>query len=208
MIKQMTVMASKKSAFRSAVEFLKANALLSGAAAGVVLIAVAFVSIRVASHHEMEVNASFAFSQARKLDDLVTIAGRYPASRVYVPTLMSIANILQREGRTDEAIKYYVDIALRYKDHYLAPRALCNLGYAYQDKGDNEMAFQCYSKVLKEYPQSGWENEASYNLARCYELLGKPDKALELYTAILLRNPTTEWHNDIKYRLTKLKETK
>lgn len=208
MAKPATIVTRRPSLFHAAIKFIRTHVALTVTVAVAVLAVAAVVSFKIAAQKDRDVRASFAFSQAQKYDDFKAIAQNYPGTQVYVPAMFNMGNILAADGKMDEALRCYVEIALRHKDDYLAPRALCAMGYIYQDKGDYTTALDCYNKVMKDYPHSGWANEAVFNIARCYEGLGQLDKAEGLYTMIISQNPTTEWHNDIKYRIGKIREAK
>jgi TolA-binding protein len=208
MAKQATIVIQRRSMFHEIVKFIRAHRILTAVVAAALLAVAGVVSFKVASQKDLDARASFAFSQAQKLEEYKAIVRDFPGTQVYVPALFNMGDLLMGDGKFDEALRCYVEIALRHKDSYLAPRALCAMGYLYQDKRDFPTALECYQKVMKDYPQSGWGNEAAFNIARCYEGLGQMDKAEGLYTAIITQNPATEWYNDIKYRLGKIRESK
>jgi len=96
---------------------------------------------------------------------------------------VSIGEILQREGRLDEAIHHYHQ-AIQLKSNY--EDAHNNLGLAYYKKGMLENAISEYKKALAINPDL---TMAHYNLGLAYYKKGMLENAISEYKKALAINP-------------------
>jgi tetratricopeptide (TPR) repeat protein len=95
--------------------------------------------------------------------------------------------ILQKQGKLDDALKYY-KIAEKIDSNNITTRI--NTGTLYQQKGDYNMAIQAYNSVLIVEP-----NNINANLyrAQCYELLGENKVAQDGFKKVLALDPNNEY---------------
>lgn len=105
-----------------------------------------------------------------------------------------MGNILQDEGKLEDAIFMYNKSALTDEKFY---KAYYNLGNIYLKDGKPNMAIEEYKKVIKLKPEYAY---AHYNLGCAYIKLGKYSKAkFELLTAIDLKNTVADFHYNLAY---------
>ena len=114
-----------------------------------------------------------------------------------------LGNILQDQGKTDDAVFMYKKILTMndkyYKAHY-------NLGNIYMSENKPNLAVEEFSKVVKIRPDYAYGH---YNLACAYIKLGKLSKAkFELYNAIDLKNSEPDFYYNLIYILKKQKKEK
>jgi Tfp pilus assembly protein PilF len=91
--------------------------------------------------------------------------------------------VLKEQGRTEEAIKHYLQ-ALRSNPDY-AP-AHYNLGVAYAKSGKYKKAIETYKKAIRIKPDYA---DAHYNLGVAYAGSGKHKKAIEIFLQVLRIDP-------------------
>lgn len=114
-----------------------------------------------------------------------------------------IGNIMQDEGKLDEAVFMFNKSILADEKYY---KAYYNLGNIYLLQGKNNMAVDQYKKVIKLKPEYAY---AHYNLACAYIKLGKYTRAkFELLTAIDLKNTVADFHYNLAYVYKMLKKEK
>jgi len=114
-----------------------------------------------------------------------------------------IGNILQDQGKIDEAVFMYNKAIQKDENYY---KAYYNLGNIYLNDGRPNMAIEQYKKAVKIKPDFAYGH---YNLACAYIKLGKYSKArFELYTAIELKNTVPEFHYNQAYVLKQLNKEK
>jgi tetratricopeptide (TPR) repeat protein len=110
----------------------------------------------------------------------------------------SLANALDKEGRTDEAIAYYFE-ALRIKPNYWD--AHYNLGNALDKKGRTDEAIKHYLEALQAKPDY---EEAHNNLGIALDKRGRTDEAIKHYLEALRIKPDyEEAHNNLGIALDK-----
>ncbi|MCK4422648.1 MAG: L,D-transpeptidase family protein [Candidatus Omnitrophica bacterium] len=76
-----------------------------------------------------------------------------PATDQPDPRVFQKAESLLKAGRTEEALKIYNDLALKYPGHELSARALIKTGGVCEQKGHISRAISAYQKIQAEYPQ-------------------------------------------------------
>lgn len=114
-----------------------------------------------------------------------------------------IGNILQDQGKVDEAVYMYTKAIQTDGNYY---KAYYNIGNIYLNDGKPNIAAEQFKKVIKIKPDFAYGH---YNLACAYIKLGKYSKArFELYTAIELKNTVPEFHYNLAYVLKKLNKEK
>ncbi len=114
-----------------------------------------------------------------------------------------LGNILQDEGKLDEAVFMY-NKAIEVDEKYY--KAYYNLGNIYLNDGKPNMAIEQYKKVIKLKPEYAY---AHYNLGCAYIKLAKYGKAkYELLTAIDLKNTVADFHYNLAYVYKQLNKEK
>lgn len=114
-----------------------------------------------------------------------------------------IGNILQDQGKIDEAIFMYKKAIETDNKFY---KAYYNLGNIYLQTDKTNMAIEEYKKAIKANPEFAY---AHYNLACAYIKEGKYSKAkFELYTATDLKNTVPEFYYNLAFVLKKLNKEK
>lgn len=114
-----------------------------------------------------------------------------------------LGNILQDQGKTDEAVFMYNKAIEKDENFYKAHYNLANI---YLADGRPNMAITEYKKVIKLKPDYPY---AHYNLACAYIKLGKYSKAkYELLTAIDLKSTVADFHYNLAYVYKKLNKEK
>lgn len=98
----------------------------------------------------------------------------------------NLGAIMQKEGKFDEALRYYS------KAEYLDPSnttARINVGTLYQEKGDYKTAITAYDSILILYPDN---TEANIYKAQCLAKLGRTKESTDIYKKILAKEPDNE----------------
>lgn len=114
-----------------------------------------------------------------------------------------LGNILQDQGKVDEAIFMY-NKAIEADDNFY--KAHYNLGNIYLNDGRPNMAIEEYKKVIKIKPEYAY---AHYNLGCAYIKLGKYSKAkFELLTATDYKNNVADFHYNLAFVYKKLNKEK
>jgi tetratricopeptide (TPR) repeat protein len=90
---------------------------------------------------------------------------------------------LKEQGRTEEAIKHYLQ-ALRLKPDYA--KAHSNLGAAYDNSGMYKEAIESYKKAIRINPDYA---KAHYNLGIAYDNSGMYKEAIEAFKKAIRINP-------------------
>jgi tetratricopeptide (TPR) repeat protein len=95
----------------------------------------------------------------------------------------NLGNVLKKRGRTEEAIKHYLQ-ALRLKPDYA--NAHYNLGIAYADSGMHKEAIESYKQAIRINPDYAWVHN---NLSNAYGALGMYREAIEECKKAIRINP-------------------
>ena len=98
----------------------------------------------------------------------------------------NLGAIMQKEGKFDEALRYYS------KAEYLDPSNVStriNVGTLYQQKGDYKTAITAYDSILIVNPDN---IEANIYKAQSLAKLGNTKEATDIYKKILAKNPDNE----------------
>ena len=114
-----------------------------------------------------------------------------------------MGNIMQDEGRLDDAVLMYnhaiASDEKNYKAHY-------NLGNVYFDKDKTVDAVAEYKKAVKYKPDFAY---GYYNLGCAYLKLGKiKDAKWQFYKAIDINNQVADFHYNLAYTFKQLKNEK
>lgn len=90
-----------------------------------------------------------------------------------------LAQILDNEGKSDDAVKAYQELASRYPDSAQAAGSLVRVGLMYQKQGNPEGAKLALRQVVEKYPNDSVTKEARKYL-RELELIGQPAPELKV----------------------------
>lgn len=114
-----------------------------------------------------------------------------------------LGNILQDQGKNNEAVFMYQKAILADENYY---KAYYNLGNAYLNDDKPNLAIEQYKKVLKIDPNFPY---AYYNLGCAYIKVGELRKAKNAFlSAIELKNTEPDFHYNLSYVYKKLKNEK
>lgn len=114
-----------------------------------------------------------------------------------------LGNILQDQGKSDEAIFMY-NKAIEADDTYY--KAYYNLGNIFLNEGKPNMAVEEFKKVIKLKPEYAYGH---YNLGCAYLKLGKYSKAkYEFLVATDYKNNVADFHYNLAYVYKKLNKEK
>lgn len=114
-----------------------------------------------------------------------------------------LGNILQDEGRNNEAVFMFNKAAQTDENYY---KAYYNLGNIYLEDDKPNMAIKEYQKVIKLQPNFPY---AYYNLGCAYIKTGQIKKAKNsLLSAIELKNTEPDFHYNLAYVYKKLNNKK
>jgi tetratricopeptide (TPR) repeat protein len=86
-------------------------------------------------------------------------------------SMISLGNILRRNGDYDGAIKQFGEIIRRFKDNEVAADAEIWTAIAYRQKGDTAKAIQWFEGFVKNHPES---SDTAYALAQIEKLKNPP----------------------------------
>lgn len=81
----------------------------------------------------------------------------------------ALGDALMEQGKTDDAIKYYLEASDDKDNILLSPLYLERAAMAYEKKNNNEEAIKIYKRIKLEFPQSQQSQYADRNLARLGE---------------------------------------
>ncbi|MFH1753641.1 MAG: tetratricopeptide repeat protein [Candidatus Omnitrophota bacterium] len=88
-------------------------------------------------------------------DEFLKLAQENAPEGIAVDARHQVANIYQQEGKYEEAIEIYTDLAEEYKDEKISSFFLFQAGASYMyDLNDQDKAEEVFSKLKKEYPSS------------------------------------------------------
>ncbi|MDP3542929.1 MAG: tetratricopeptide repeat protein [Elusimicrobiota bacterium] len=96
-------------------------------------------------------------------------------------TVLSEANLLQREGKLDEAQKAYRGFTGSFPDSPLRAQALYQRGLCLKKLERPEEAAEVFDDLARRHPASAYAADAHLQLGQLYTELGKSDKALSHY---------------------------
>ncbi len=114
-----------------------------------------------------------------------------------------LGNILQDQGKSDEAVFMY-NKAIEADDTYY--KAYYNLGNIFLNEGKPNMAVEEFKKVVKLKPEYAYGH---YNLGCAYMKLGKYSKAkYEFLVATDYKNNVADFHYNLAYVYKKLNKEK
>ncbi|CAN5409741.1 hypothetical protein BH09BAC5_BH09BAC5_12510 [soil metagenome] len=65
-----------------------------------------------------------------------------------------VGDAYMEQGKTDEAIEYYLKAAKKNPNKLTSPVFLKKAGYAYEDKGQKEEALKVYTQIKVDFPES------------------------------------------------------
>jgi Tetratricopeptide repeat. len=82
----------------------------------------------------------------------------------------SLGDALMEQGKTDEAIKYYLKAAEVEQDLLYAPMYMERAAIAYQVNNKNEEALKIYKKLREKFPTSQQAQTAIQNMAMLGEI--------------------------------------
>ncbi len=91
--------------------------------------------------------------------------------------------VLREQGRTEEAIKHYLQALRSNPDYALAHY---NLGNAYAEQGKTKKAIEAFKQAIRINPDYA---QAHYNLGVAYDGSGKHKKAIEIFLQVLRIDP-------------------
>ncbi|MBO6087117.1 tetratricopeptide repeat protein [bacterium] len=147
-----------------------------------------------------QANVLYAENNINQAKDLLL---SIPENQRTAQNWLLIGNILQDQGKSDEAVFMYKK-AVSVNDEYY--KAYYNLGNIYLSENKPNMAAEQYSKVVKLNPDYAYGH---YNLACAYIKLGKYSKAkFELYNAIDLKSSEPDFYYNLIYILKKQNKEK
>jgi len=90
---------------------------------------------------------------------------KYPRGQFSPNAKEGIAYVAESEGRFDEAIGHYMNLATAYGDSYVAQHAWYNIGRCHEQTGEWVAAADAYEEQLSRYPASAWAEKAEARLA-------------------------------------------
>ena len=100
--------------------------------------------------------------------------------------IANLGAILQKEGKLDEALRYYMQ-AGQLNPSNVTTRL--NVGTLYQQKKSYDAAIQAYDSILVLYPDNV---NANFYRAQCLAELGKNDQAISAFKTVLNMDPTNK----------------
>ncbi len=111
-------------------------------------------------------NAAWVEKEKYNLDvsakEFMELSEEGPEEGVAVDSRYQVANIYQREGKYEDAIQMYLNVAEDYKDHELSSFCLFQAGASYlYDLNDQEKADEIFARLKDEHPGSPYTDFTS-----------------------------------------------
>lgn len=140
---------------------------------------------------------------SNNLKDAFTILLSIPEEERTADNWLLIGNILQDEGKTDDAIFMYNHaISVNEKDY----KAHYNLGNIYLEQNKPNLAINEYKKAIKYNPEFAY---GYYNLGCAYLATGKIKTAKwQFFKAIDINNQVADFHYNLAYTFKQLNNEK
>jgi TolA-binding protein len=105
---------------------------------------------------------------------LQTFLDKYPAHPLAAAGDLSVAETLDAEGKADDAMSKYQEVAAKYPDTYSAPLAVLAQAALLQREGKTEDARRVYENFVAQFPDSVFTQQA---MAQMHMLRTKPGAA-------------------------------
>jgi len=94
------------------------------------------------------------------MQTLQTFLDKYPNHPLIAAGDLGIAQTLDAQGKTDDAIAKYQEVAAKYPDSYTAPIALLAQAAILRHQGKNDDARRVYENFVTQFPDSVFAQEA------------------------------------------------
>ena len=117
----------------------------------------------------------------------------------------AMAAVLERQKKTDEAIKAYQRILTYYPHSFLGDDALLHQGTILKDQGEFEKAVETYQSLLTKYTDCDQCDEVQRRIGEIYEIeLQDLPKAIEAYEEILSKYPDSLLYDAVRKKIREL----
>lgn len=150
-----------------------------------------FSGFCTANENDKKINILYAENNIKEAFNLLL---SIPEEERTSQNWLLMGNILQDEGKTDEAVFMYNSAISKDNKNY---RAHYNLANIYLDQGKPNMAIDEYKKAVK------YKNDFAYgyyNLGCAYLQINKPKSAkYEFYKAVDLNNQVADFYYNLAY---------
>jgi TolA-binding protein len=91
---------------------------------------------------------------------LQTFMDKYPNHPLIAAGDLGMAQTLDAQGKSDDAISRYEEVAAKYPDSYAAPIALLAQAAILRHQGKNEDARRVYENFVTQFPDSVFAQQA------------------------------------------------
>jgi cellulose synthase operon protein C len=112
----------------------------------------------------------------------------YPEGKWTPQAMLTLGDILKKDGRVDEAIEWYRSVAEGYKGGGIANIANSRIGIILKAREQYTLALE-YFRMALTGDNSEMNAQIQFDLAECYEKTGDIRRALEEYLKVEYRYP-------------------
>ena len=117
----------------------------------------------------------------------------------------AMAAVLERQKKTDEAIKAYERILTYYAHSFLGDDALLHMGAIQNGQGSFDKAIEIYERILTKYPGCDQCDEVQRRIGEIYEIgLQDVSKAIEAYEEVLSNYPDSLLYDSVRKKIREL----
>jgi len=123
-----------------------------------------------------------------------------------VSIYFALAQLKEKEGKTDDSINYYKKIIFSTTDIDLIAKAQYSIAEIFLSQEKYEEALQKYNQILEKFSQLPWKDELHYKMAFCLQKMGKNEASLKAYNNLKTTNSILQ--KNILYRKSEIFYTK
>ena len=129
---------------------------------------------RFAPHTEQDyLDEMRLFSQEGDVAGVTTLteqfAAQFPASSSYSEALILLADTYKKQGKREDAIQVWQEIAARYSDSTAGVVALSRCATQMWNADRNDEALQLFERITQQYPRHSQAADAWYAIGRIYQ---------------------------------------
>jgi TolA-binding protein len=121
---------------------------------------------------------------------------------------MALAGIQRRDGKDEEAVKMYLDLANKFPNSDKKDDAYMAAAGVYRREGDVKKAVKMYEEFQKKFPDSDLIDDSRVLIPYTYQHNDQPDKALKLYKQYLEKYPDTDNSEWVQKQINSIEEEK
>ncbi len=174
--------------------------------AGILLLGAAGYGVYWKMQEDMRRSSQSAYASAVNLADFQKVATQYSGTISGKNAVLKVAELLQREGKLDEAVALLRKFVKENPAHPLIAGAYTSLGSALETQGKADEALAAYQKVATGFPASYAAPLAWMGQARVLKSQGKVEEARRAYETIIGQFQNTRFAGEAQNLVSELKK--